>query len=440
MKVKVLFTIGFIVLFFLGEITVSFSYKKENDRNLPNSQKIPLSYKIANENISDSNTFAIDSIINDFILRNSIVGASVAISKDGKLVYAKGFGLANEEDSVTVTPSHLFRIASVSKLITATTIMKLIEQEKLSLDDKVFGSDGILNDSVFRYYEDKRIENITIFQLLNHTAGWNEKMLDPVFNSLYVAHKQKVTPPANIKDIICFALNQKLSDNPGKKYMYSNLGYCILGEVIEKVTGMKYEDYVQFAILQPIGIYDMHIGHSYEADSYVNEVHYYDRDKTPKIWAFDGSKELVPVMYGGNNVELLGAAGGWIASAPELAKFMVAIDGFEGRSDILNANTIIQMTTAKGDIKSFLGWRGTDGNGTWWRTGTMTGTAALLMRHKNGINWVVLLNTSTHKKSHIHNDISRTMYSVLHKVNEWPGGDMFNIEPEPYDDELTAME
>ena len=420
----------------MGEIAVTFSFKKDNDRNTPNSEIVPLSYKIMEETATDSIMTSIDEIVNDFIVHNDIEGVSLAIAKEGRLVYAKGFGWANREDSISVTPYHLFRIASVSKLITAITIMKLIEEEKLVIDDKVFGPAGILRDKKYNIYKDKRVEDITIHHLLNHTAGWNRSMCDPVFNSLHVVRMMKITPPATVEDIITYALNHRLSSNPGKRYMYSNLGYRILGEVIEEITGMGYEDYVQFAILHPLGIYDMHIGRSFEEDLYINEVKYYDKNKFRKIWAFDGSRKLVPIVYGGNNLDLLGSAGGWVASAPELTKLMVAVDGFESRPDILSDHTI-KMMTSKGRE---LGWRGSDGHGTWWRTGTMLGTSALLMRHRNEINWVILLNTSTHKRSKIHNTISHTMYRALRTINQWPNNDMFNIEPEPEGYDLAKIE
>lgn len=426
MRLKALLTIAMVFLFFLGEIAVSFSFKKESDRNTPFSEIVPLSYRIPEVRLNDTNTALIDSCINKFLATNKIAGASVAITKQGRLVYAKGFGWANQEDSIEVNPYHLFRIASVSKLITGVTIMKLVEEGKLKLGDKVFGPSGVLNE--YTGYKDKRVEQITIYQLLKHTAGWNETIGDPVFNSLYVARLNHIDPPAHINNIIDYELSYPLSYKPGKEYKYSNFGYCVLGEVIEKVTGMDYEDYVQFAILHPLGIYDMHLGESYEKDLYINEVRYYEQPDAFKIWAFDGSKKLVPIVYGGNNIHLLGAAGGWVASAPELAKLLVAIDGFESRPDILSTKSIRQMTKSKGRSKMLLGWRGTDGYGTWWRTGTMSGTSALLMRHKNEINWVVLVNQSTKKSSKIHNDISRTMFRALRTVNEWPGGDMFNIE------------
>lgn len=437
MRPKTLLVGGLILLFFLGEIAVSFSFKKENDRNVPYTEIVPLSYKVSEVQFNDTNAVTIDSIVDLFVKRNKITGASLAITKNGRLVYAKGFGYANKADSLEVAPHHLFRVASVSKLITAVTIMKLVEEGKISVNDTVFGPNGILNKPEYSNLQDKRMKRITLYHLLNHTAGWNEKIGDPVFNSLYVARKQKIAPPANIKHVIEYALSHKLSHTPGKKYKYSNLGYCVLGEVIEQVTGMEYEDYVQFAVLHPLGIYDMHIGKSYEEDLFVNEVRYYEMENASKIWAFDGSKKLVPIVYGGNNVSLLGAAGGWVASAPELAKLLVAIDGFESRPDILSEETIKQMTSSKGRSRKLLGWRGTDGYGTWWRTGTMSGTSALLMRHKNEINWVMLVNTSTKKKSKIHNDISRTMFKALRTVKEWPGSDMFNIEPELEEDNLA---
>ena len=429
MKHKALIFILFFVVLFLGEIAISFSFKKENDRNLPNSDIVPLSHKLSGYEFDDNSYHAIDSFVNKFMYQNKIVGASVAVAHKGKLVYAKGFGYASLEDTLSVQPEHLFRIASVSKLITAVTIMKLIEEEKLKLDSKVFGTDGILNDSLFLSYADKRVEKITIQQLLEHTSGWNNQKGDPVFNSLYVARKMNAPLPATPPTVIKYALSQKLDWSPGKNYSDSNLGYVILGEVIEKITGMEYEDYVQFAVLHPLGIYDMHIGRSYKEYRFRNEVTYYDLTHAPEIWSYDGSRKLVPIIYGGNPIELLGAAGGWVASAPELAKLMVAIDGFSSRPDFLSTQTIETMTYSAKRSRQLLGWRGSDGHGTWWRTGTFSGSTALLLRHHKDINFVILLNTGTYKESKIHNDISHTMFQAIHNIKTWPEYDLFNYEP-----------
>lgn len=428
MRPKVFLTLGLFLLFFLGEIAITFSFKMDSDKTYAKPGTVPLSYKISNSNSNLPETNSIDSIFNAFMVKNKIVGASMAITNGGKLVYSKGFGLSDKELADSITPRNLFRIASVSKLITAVAIMKLVDDDKLDVNAKVFGKNGILNDPAYLNYQDKRYEKITVHNLLNHTAGWNGKRADPVFNSLYVARVMDVEPPAEMPVIIEFSLNKSLDYTPGRKYSYSNLGYAILGEVIEKITGMKYEEYVQFAILHPLGIYDMHIGKSFYDERYPYEVRYYDLPGSSLIWSYNGSGDLLPIEYGGNYMELLGAAGGWVASAPELAKLIVAIDGFESRPDILSKKSIHYMTRAKKYTRKLIGWRGSDGYGTWWRTGTISGSTALVMRHGNGINWVVLMNTTPRKRSRIHNELSRTMFRALRSVDDWAEYDLFNSE------------
>ncbi|HJX71626.1 MAG TPA: serine hydrolase domain-containing protein [Bacteroidales bacterium] len=426
MNLKIIIGLVLFFFLFLGEIAMTFSFKHESNRNIPTSEVTPLSFKLTNELSSNEVAIPIDSIFNDFLSRMQIKGASVAIAKNGRLIFAKGFGFADEEDSIKAEPKNLFRIASVSKLITAITVMKLNEEGRIDLDDKVFGPNGILNDSIFLHYTDSHVEDITIRDLLVHTGGWNGKKSDPIFNSLYIARKMKIDPPARLDDIIRYQLGEKLHYNPGTKYSYSNFGYTLLGKIIEVTTGMSYEDYVQFAILHPLGIYDMHIGRSFFDERFPNEVKYYELGKPDKCYAYDGSGKLVPIAYGGNNIELLGAAGGWVASASELLKLIISIDGFESKADILSEESIEMMTPSKKNKGNTIGWRGTDGYGTWWRTGTLAGASALIMRHQNEIDWVVLLNTSTKNRSRIHNEISRTMFKALRSVKEWPDFDLFN--------------
>ena len=114
---------------------------------------------------------AFDRTVERFLKRWEIMGASIAIMKDGKLLYCKGFGWADKEQNVPTEVKHIFRIASISKLITATGIMKLYESGKLSLDDKVFGETGILCDSMFSNIKDARIKQITVEHLLRHQGG-----------------------------------------------------------------------------------------------------------------------------------------------------------------------------------------------------------------------------------------------------------------------------
>jgi CubicO group peptidase (beta-lactamase class C family) len=423
---KLLAFVFLFFLFFFGEIALTFSDK--GYPSLLNDKEVPFSLLLDNHYSDFQETFIIDENVNAFLKKWRIQGASLAITKDERLVYAKGFGIANTETGEEVKPGHLFRIASVSKLITAVAVMKLCEEGKLELDERVFGPEGILNDSIYMGYRDARIESITIRHLLNHTAGWSRYSGDPMFSSLYIARKMDVAAPAGFSEVLQFALSRRLNYNPGTRYSYSNLGYAILGEIVARKSGMPYQDYVVMNLLKPLGIHDMHIGKSYYHEKYPNEVRYHSSAGRMTTYSMDGSGEVVPIYYGGNNIELLGPAGGWVASAPELIKFLTAIDGFPGQPDILLPETIAHMVDPDVAGKGLFGWRGSDGYGTWWRTGYLTGSSALMVRQKDGLNWVVMMNTSTYKHSRIHRYVSSMMFNSVNRVGVWPAIDLFSLE------------
>jgi CubicO group peptidase (beta-lactamase class C family) len=432
---KIIFLIGLILLFFFGEIALTFSDK--GYPSLLNDEEVPFSLMLDNSFSDNEETAIIDEMVSDFVKRWRIEGASVAITKGERLVYAKGFGIANSETGEKVKPGHLFRIASVSKLITAVAVMKLYEEGRLELDEKVFGAGGILSDSIFRGYRDQRVEDITVRHLLNHTAGWSRYSGDPMFNSLYIARKMDVDPPADFEELLQYTLARRLSYTPGTRYSYSNLGYAILGKIIERKSGMPYQDYVVMNLMKPLGIHDMHVGKTYYYQKYPNEVRYHSSAGFMGAHDINGSGEIVPIYYGGNNIELLGPAGGWIASAPELIKFLTAIDGFPGQPDILSEESISMMSDPDIAGRGLFGWRGTDRYGTWWRTGYLTGSSALLVRQKDGLNWLVLINTSTYKHSRIHRYVSAMMFGAVNSVEQWPDTDLFTMElenPNPIDE------
>ena len=415
-----------LILFFFGEIALTFSDK--GYPSLLNDKEVPFSLMLDNQYSDFQETGIIDRNVNAFLKRWRIHGASLAITKEEKLVYAKGFGIANQETGEEVKPGHLFRIASVSKLITAVAVMKLHEEGRLDLDEQVFGADGIFSEEVYLEYRDKRIEDITIRHLLNHTAGWSRYSGDPMFSSLYIARKMDIDAPAGFSEVLQFALSRRLNYKPGTRYSYSNLGYGILGEIVARKSGMDYQDYVVMNLFKPLDIHDMHIGKSFYYDKYPNEVRYHSSAGKMTAHSLDGSGEVVPIYYGGNNIELLGPAGGWVASAPELIKFLTAIDGFPEQPDILAPETILQMADPNLAGKGLFGWRGSDKYGTWWRTGYLTGSSALMVRQQDGLNWVVMMNTSTYKHSRIHRYVSGMMFNAVNRVDAWPAIDLFSME------------
>ena len=364
----------------------------------------------------------VDNDIESFRQLYGLKGVSVAIVNNGKLVFAKGYGYANEENKIVATSENLYRLASVSKLITAVAIMKLIEEGKLKLTDKVFGKGAIINDKKYQQIKDTRLLDVTILNLLNHSGGWTQKYGDPMFNPLKICSLVKSAPPATMDTYIKYAVTRRLHFTPGTMYSYSNMGYLFLGEVIERISGLPYEEYVRENILNPMGIIDMCLANNLYEQRMPREVTYYDYSDKSYCQSFMGDSTQVLKVYGGNNIRLLGAAGGWIASAPDLARIMVSIDGYKGVKDILSDGSINQMTGALGKT---LGWKEIYKDG-WLRTGTFSGTAALMYRQNDGIEWVFLSNTSTYRGPYFSHYVVRMMKKLTGRVSEWPQIDLFN--------------
>lgn len=425
-KLKTLFKISIFTVIF---ITAAFPFSHNTAKQVKSIYAEPPSFLRPSLHLQNEYSYLydlreVDSAMNQLLHDWRIAGASVAIVKEGQLVYAKGFGYADREKEEKVTPNHLFRIASVSKLITAVAVMRLHEEGKIDLNAKVFGEEGILNDSVYLNIRDKKMKDITVQHLLQHEGGWSSRVPDLMFEPVKVAEAMGVPAPADTKTIIRYALGQRLPYKPGKVYSYSNLGYAILGEVVEKVTGISYEDYVRHYILDPLDIYGMQIGKNLLTERCDNEVVYYDYEGSGLRLSCYGTGELVPKTYGGTNVTALGAAGGWIASPAQIMQLLVAIDGHDSKTDILSKESIKKMTTPIEPLRTGLGWMYINEN-DWVRTGTLAGTSALLVRRDDEISYMVVVNTSTWTGPRFTSEIKRTIERALKGVGNWPAQDLF---------------
>jgi hypothetical protein len=166
----------------------------------------------------------------------------------------------------------------------------------------------------------------------------------------------------------------------------------------------------------------MHLARNLFEERFPNEVKYYVPIGDSLIYSYKGDSILVPKTYGGNDIRLLGAAGGWVASAPELAKLLVSIDGFPKMEDFLSKESINLMT---GELGRFLGWKEEYEKG-WLRTGSFAGTNNVLYRGNDGFEWVFLCNTSSWKGPVFAYDIIRLMKRISKKVHYWPDKDIFN--------------
>jgi CubicO group peptidase (beta-lactamase class C family) len=386
---------------------------------------VPENVRLDNSNSIGKEFSGVEKTINSFLRKWSIAGASVAIAKDGKLVFARGFGYADTSTRVEIQPFNKFRIASISKLITAVGIMKLYEDGNLSLNDTVFGSNGILNDPYYADPKDKRVYGITVAHLLSHEAGWTSMYGDQMFMPLVVAEKMGIKPPVDTKTILRFALDKRLHYTPGTGRAYSNLGYGVLGLIIEKVSGMSYEEYCKRKILEPLGIFDMSIAGNLPSEKKPYEVSYYEPSDVVLKPSIYGTGEMVTPSHGGNDIRALGGAGAWLATAPDLLRLLLAIDGFKSRPDILTDESIRFMTDNENGFAP-VGWKTTVYDGTWWRTGSFPGSAGVMKRQSDGISWVVLFNSSSWNGPEIYLNINNMMYRVLSQIKPWPEYDLFN--------------
>ena len=336
----------------------------------------------------------LDRDMKTFMQRWWIKGLSLSVMRGDSLLYAKGYGKADED--VPMSAAHIMRIASVSKLITAAGIMKLQEQGKLKLSDKVFGPSGILNDAVYTAaIKDKNYFKITVEDLLRHESGLSIRRGDPMFTTRDIMYIYRLKEAPDHETLTRLMLTRPLGYQPGKSRQYNNFGYMLLGMIIEKVTGQDYEKWTRKEILEPAGCLDMHLAKTYYKDKYPNEVRYYMQDNDPLVPEFNNSGDSVVRCYGGSDVRALGGAGAWVASTPELARFVAAIDGNPGVKDILSIKSVRAMTVDTGEHKYGLGWN--DVGDTWIRTGSLAGTNAIVYRFPDGECWILVSNTHNWK-------------------------------------------
>ena len=357
---------------------------------------VHLNDSLSNEVGSSPELHDMDSIMESYLRRWEINGAQLAISRNDSLLYARGFGKADE--GVEMQPSHIMRMASVSKLVTAVGVMKLCDMGRLRLSDRVFGPHGILNDTAYTHaITDKRYLDITVEQLLRHKAGFTNYAGDPMFSTRYIMMQNRLTEAPNHRTLLGIVLRRRLGYTPGTARRYSNLGYMLLSEIIARRSGMSYERFMRTQVLEPAGCYDFHIAGNYYRDRRPNESRYYMHLTCKPTYEFNNSGRLVEKCYGENDIPRLAGAGAWCASAAELCRLVASIDGCPVVPDIISRRSVEAMTREMPDHDFSLGWNYTPKGKPWVRTGSLVGTSALVIRYPDGECWVFITNTSTWK-------------------------------------------
>ncbi len=361
---------------------------------------------ILSNKLSDGTEYhEMDSLIERYLKHWEINGAQLVITRNDSLLYAHGFGFADKEKGIKMEPNMVMRFASVSKLITAVGIMKLYEMKKLRMSDKVFGEKGILNDTTYNNsIKDPRYYDITVEHLLRHNAGFNNYAGDPMFSTRYIIMQNHLKEAPDHKTLLRILLKRHLGYTPGQGKCYSNLGYMLLSEIIAKKSGMKYEDFMQKYVLHPTGCYDMHIAGTYYEDRRPNEVKYYMHQGSVNVYEYNNSGRLVPRCYGENDVPRLEGAGAWCGSAAELSRLIASIDGLPRIKDVISKKSVAFMTEEQPDHNYSIGWNYTAKGRPWIRTGSLSGTSALVLKYPDNQCWILITNTSTWKGHGFSND------------------------------------
>ncbi len=371
---------------------------QEKDSIYEANHRMHLNDTLTNAMSSQPELHAMDSIMQRYLKRWEIHGAQLAISRHDSLLYARGFGYADKDRKIPMEPSYIMRMASVSKLVTATGIMKLRDMGKIRLSDKVFGPKGILNDTFYvNSIRDKRYFDITVEQLLRHKAGFTNYAGDAIFSTRYIMQQNHLTTPPDHRTLLRIVLRRHLGYTPGTAQRYCNIGYTLLSLIIEKRTGMSYENFMQRYVLNPAGCYDFHIAGNYLKDRRKNETVYYMHSSSVPVPEFNNSGRMVVRCYGENDITTALGAGAWVASAAELCRLVASIDGDRTVPDVISPQAVKLMTQEMPDHQFSLGWNFTPRNRPWIRTGSLVGTSALVLRYPDGECWVFITNTSTWK-------------------------------------------
>jgi CubicO group peptidase (beta-lactamase class C family) len=389
---------------------------------------LPPTWTIAG--VANPNLAALDTEMTNYMALRNIARGTLAVTRNGKLVFHHAYTFAPTNAAPTQT-TNLFRIASLSKQFTSAGVMQLLQAGKLSLDQQI---STILDLSSV---SDARFRTVTIRQLLQHWGGWDRGVsYDPMFRDFIISSTLSRPLPTTQQMVIDYMKSQPLDHTPGTVYAYSNFGYCLLGRIMEILTGMTYEQYMQANVLAPAGIWDMRLGKSLLTNADPAEVDYDDplRRLVPTVMGTNGPS-VVPIQYGGWNFDIMDSHGGWLATASDLVRFSSCFDA-QTNSPLLSSQWIDTMWSQPPEIPGSpstyygAGWLVRPlGGGTYnaWHDGSLDGTFSYTVRLANGICWAVIFNRrSVLSSTPDYYAIDAEVNNAIASVSTWPAYDLFD--------------
>lgn len=354
---------------------------------------------------------AFDSAVIGLLEKWKIPGASLAVAKDGRLVLARGYGYGDVGQGKPITPDQRFRVASLSKPLTASAIMKLVEQGALDLDDPavpLLGAWAPLPSQIV----DPRVFRITVRHLLTHRGGWNRETAgDPSFDA------REHLRDADCRGIMRSELIRKLDFEPGSSFVYSNTGYCILGRIIEQVSGLPYAEFVNLHILRPAG-----------ADRMTLTQRMHAAPDEPIYYPTPGS---MVSPYEGVALDAIDSLAGWVSRPTDYLRYFLALNS-SGAKPILKPQSVAQILAAPSAPKPPANWYGLgvrvqarSGGLDVWHHGSMPGTQAEVVLSREGVAWVITFNARPSDAASFSEDIDTTLWAASRRTAAWPAGNLF---------------
>jgi CubicO group peptidase (beta-lactamase class C family) len=335
-------------------------------------QDIPMSRQWSVTGAAVPALAGLDHAMQAFMQANGVRAAQLAVAKDGVMKFSRAYSWA-EAGYRLAQPSDRFLLASCSKMFLEAAVQSLYDAGKLTTDTKVYPLLG------FSQPLDARSDSITIQELLDHKGGYNDDPVsqggsgyDPTYSMRQIALDLNLGHPCTKLDVARYMYKKRMLDlDPGTVYHYSNFGYLLAGAVVERVTGMKYFDYVKTKLLDPAGIAEVKVISTLASGRSDDEA--IAEDEGLNLSAVDlASQLLVPAVYGGDGEinEVGDPNDGLGASAHALTQF-------------------IHLHAVWGN-----GPRPADGNWGWVaRSGSTPGASTLAVSRGDGIDWAYTINT-----------------------------------------------
>ena len=343
-------------------------------------------------------------MIEQFLRQRGIPGASVAVARDGRIVYARAYGTADPASGEPVQVDTRFRLASISKVVTAAAVLRLVALGELSLDEPVLARIGDRLPAP----ADPRLATVTARQLLHHTSGLPTSP-DPFFNE--AGNDFGPGGPQSCEEAARWLVGRHLRSEPGSSFSYSNGGFCLLSLLVEAVTGSPYEAAVRSLVLEPRGVSLLGLGRTTFTE--------------PGDAAHPTADPLGPGV--GYFMESLLGAGGLLGTPTDIVRVVDGLDPTRSgpgsaapdRPALLDSAAFADLLTP-GPSRWGLG---VDvlGPGAYGHTGSLAGARAMTVHQADGTTWAITVNAAFGNHGSV---LGSVMGRAIAAVPAWPAWDL----------------